>query len=311
VVPDITASLQDLIASISAFSAKQNMPETVQQGHRRILQAAKAQVIDQYRTPLGQVTASLRGEAKLAIEQKLVPLPLAELPFQEVCELASAVRDAYYVPAFARQTREAEHQRLEGERRHTNELESLGALVRADRRKKRFMQQTKQQAHARCKAKAIKGWDQVALLNDVGASLEEFLTGSESILDGYAIIEKVLDARFVEAEATLATARLKAAEQWDEEVAAALVLGAVLGLVVLSLNYPAQTLAIFEWIEQIFGDMSAANASAPNPEAPSTVSPTPSAEARLRSGRRQKDPVSPSNLEPLWGNSAGGAPGHA
>lgn len=311
VAPDLTASLQDLMASISEFSTKQNVPETVQQQHRRILQAAKAQVIDHYRTPLGHVTASLRGDAKLAIEQKLAPLPLAELPFEEVCEVASAARDACYVPAFTRQTREAERQRVKGERRHTKEVETLGAWFRADRRKKRFMRQANQQAHARCESKAIRGWDQVALLSDVGTSLEEFLTGSESILDAYAIIQKVLDARFVEAEAILDAARVKAAEQWREEVAATLVLGAVVGLVVLSLKYPAQTLAIFEWIEQTFGDMPGADADAPNPEAPRTAPPTASAEARPRSRRRRKDPVSPSSPEALWGNSVGGAPGHA
>jgi len=311
VAPDFTAPLEDLMASISEFSTKQNVPETVQQQHRRILQAAKAQVIDHYRTPLGHVTGSLRGDAKLAIEQKLAPLALAELPFEEVCELASAARDACYVPAFTRQTREAERQRVEGERRHTKEVEILGALLRADRRKKRFMRQANQQAYARCESKAIRGWDQVALLSDVGTSLEEFLTGSESILDAYAIIEKVLDARFVEAEATLEAVRVKAAEQWREEVEATLVLGAVVGLVVLSLKYPAQTLAIFNWIERIFAYTPGAEAAAPTPKAAETTPPSASPKVRSHSTRRRKYPDTPSSPESPWGNSVGGEPAHA
>ena len=98
VAPDLTASLQDLMASISEFSTKQNVPETVQQQHRRILQAAKAQVIDHYQPRLGHVTASMRGEAKVAIEQKLASLPLAEIPFEEVCEFAAAIRDRLLRP---------------------------------------------------------------------------------------------------------------------------------------------------------------------------------------------------------------------
>jgi len=48
------------------------------------------------------------------------------------------------------------------------------------------MQQANQQAQARCEFKAMRGWDELAIVSDVGRSLEEFLTGSESILDAYS-----------------------------------------------------------------------------------------------------------------------------
>ena len=309
--PDLRSPLVELTQSMREFSLKQEQPQTLQQKRRHILQAVKAHVIDQYRTPLGQITPAMRGAGKMAIERELAPLPLAEIPFAEVFEFGVAIRDSCYAPEFTRHARQAERQRVEAETRQKKELEALGDLLRADRQKKRFMRLANQQAHARCESKAIRGWDHLVILSDVKASLEEFLTGSESVLEAYAITQKVLEARFIEAEATLGAARAKADAQWREEVTVGLVLGAVIGLVVLSLKYPAQTIALFEWIERTFGYTPGANAGTPNPEAPNTVPPATSAEARPRSRRQRKDPVSPSNPEPLWGNSAGGAPGHA
>lgn len=85
--PDLTAPLQELIKAFSELSSKQNMPPTPQQQHRVILQAAKVEVIDHYRTSLGTITASLRGAAKLAIEQQLTPLPLVDLPLRKFARL--------------------------------------------------------------------------------------------------------------------------------------------------------------------------------------------------------------------------------
>ena len=130
-------------------------------------------------------------------------------------------------------------------------------------------------------------------------------------MEAQAIVQSVLDARITEAQAALAAAQAKANEKWREEMTALLVFGAVVSLVVLSLKYPEQTLAIFEWVERTFGYSPGAEAGTPNPEAPKTDPAVASEEARPRSRRRRKDPVSPSNPEPLWGNSAGGAPGHA
>ena len=309
--PDFTAPLRDLVKSMCEATTKPDVPQTPQQQRRTILQAAKERVIDRYRAPSGQVTDSLRGSAKLAIERKLASLPLEELPFEEVCELAAAIRDGLYTTAFKRQAREAELQRVERENRHQDELEALGALLRADRRKKIFLQQANQQAHARCESKGIRGWDHLAVLSDVGRSLEEFLTGSESVLDAYTVMQKVVDTRLLEAEATLDTARAKADEQWRDEVAAVLVLGAVAGLVVLSLNYPAQTVAIFEWVERTFGYTPGAEAAAPTPESSAQTPPTASTESRPPSKRRRKYPDAPSSPESPWANSVGGEPAHA
>ncbi len=71
------------------------------------------------------------------------------------------------------------------------------------------------------------------------------------------------------------------------------------------------SLAIFEWIERTFGHTPGAHAGAPNPETMKTAPSAANTEARPHSKRRRKDPVSPSNPEPLWGSSAAGAPGHA
>ena len=309
--PDLTAPLHDLMKSISELSSKQAMPQTPQQQHRAILQAVKVQVIDHNQTSLGHVTAALRGDGKMAIERELATLPLDELGFDEACEFATAIRDRLYAVAFRSQARETDRQRVEAESRQQKERDALAALIRADRRKKIFLQQASQQAHAFCLEKKITRWAHLSVLADVESRLNAFLSGDELIMEAQAIVRSVLDARFAEAEATLAAAREKANEQWREEIEAVLVLGALVGLVVLSLHYPAQTVAIFNWIKRIFGYAPGAEACAPNPEASKTTPPAASTELRPPSKRRRKDPVSPSSPELLWGNPVGGEPGHA
>jgi hypothetical protein len=313
VTPDLTAPLRDFIKSISEFSTKQDAPQTPHQQRRSILQAAKAQVIDHhYGTPLGHVTASLRGDAKLAIEEKSATLPLEELPFEEVCEFVVAIHDPLYASAFKRQALEANRQRVEEATRQKNEREALGALIRADRRKKVLIQQASHQAHAYCQEKKITGWAHASVLSDVESRLEVFLKGDEPILEAQAIARSVLDGRFAEAEATLAAARAKADAQWHEDVEAVLVLGAVVGLVAFGLHYyPAQMVAIFEWIERTFGLAPGAETSAPNPGSSEKETTPPAAGARPRSRRWRKYPVAPPSPESPWGNPVGGAPGHA
>ena len=170
-------------------------------------------------------------------------------------------------------------------------METLGAILRADRRKKIFIQQANNQADAFCREKAIIGLAHVSMLADVKSRLEAFLIEDEPIIEAQAIVRSVLEARFAEAEATLAAARAKADEQWREEVMAVLVLGTVVGLVVLALNYPAQTVAILTWIERTFRLTSGPEAESLNPEAPEMPPAAASAEAPSRSTRRRKDPV--------------------
>lgn len=309
--PDLAAPLRDFMKSLSELSTKRDAPQTPQQQRREIIQAAKTQVIDHYWTPLGQVTDSMRGVAKMEIERKLATLPLEELRFEEVCEFAAAIRDGCYSPAFTRQAREAKRQRLEREKHQKDELEALGALRRADRRKKILIQQASHQAQASCDEKAITGWAQLSVLGDIESRLGAFLTGDEPIIGAQAIVCSVLAARFAEAEATLAAARAKAAEQWREEVAAVLVLVGLLAAPLLALRYPAQALAILSWIEKTFGIAPGAEAGAPTPDASETTPPAASAEPRPSSKRRRKDPVVTSSPESPWGNSVGGEPAHA
>lgn len=291
--PVLSAPNLDVVKPIHERSSKQEAPPTPQQQRRTILQAVKMRVIDRYVTPLGQVTTSMRGHAKLMIEQTLARLPLEEIGFEEACEIAAAIRDRLYASAFTRQAREAERQRADTAVHKKKELEMVGALLRADRRKKMFRQQASQHAHAFCQEKKIMGWAHVSVLSDVESRLEVCLTGDEPILEGQAIVRSVLEGRFAEAEATLAASRAKADEQWREEVAAALVLGTLVGLVGLSFRYPEQTVAFLNWLERTFGFAPGAEAGAPNPEASETTSATASAETRPRSTRRRKYPVGP------------------
>jgi hypothetical protein len=292
-VRDLSTPKLDVVKPIPERSSKQDGAPTLQHQRRTILHAVKMRVIDRNVTSLGQVTTSMRGHAKLMIEQTLARLPLEEVGFEEACEIAAAIRDRLYASAFTSQAREAERQRVDTAMHKKKELETVGALLRADRRKTMFRQQASQHAHAFCQEKKIMGWAYVSVLSDVESRLQVCLTGDEPILEGQAIVRSVLEGRFAEAEATLAATRAKADEQWREEVAVALVLGTVAGLIGLSLRYPEQTVAFFNWLERTCGFAPGAEAGAQNPEASETTSPTASAETSPRSTRRRKYPVEP------------------
>jgi hypothetical protein len=293
VAQNLSAPSLDMVKPIQGQSSKQEPPPTTQQQRRTILQAVKKQVIDWYVTSLGQVTSSMRGHAKLMIEQTLARLPLEEIGFEEVFELAASIRDRCYASAFTKQEREAERQRGETAAHKKKEMETFGALLRADRRKTMFHQQASQHAHAFCQAKKITGWENVSVLADVKSRLEVCLTGDEPIFEAQAIVRSVLEDRFSEAEATLAAAQATADEHWRREMEAALVLATGAGLVGLSLWYPEHTVAFFNWLERTFGFVPGAEADTPNPEASETTSATASAETHLRSTPQRKDPVMP------------------
>lgn len=291
--PDLSAPKLDVVKPIPERSLKQDESSTPLQQRRTILQAVKKRVIDWYVTSLGQVTSSMRGHAKLMIEQILARLPLEEIGFEEASEIAAAIRDRLYASAFTKQEQAGERQRVETAAHKKKEVETLGALLRADRRKTMFRQQASQHAHALCQEKKITGWAHVSVLADVESRLEVFLTGDEPVLEAQAIVRSVLKGRFAEAEATLAAAKTTADEQWHREVEAAFVLATVAGLVGLSFQYPEQTVVFFNWLERSFGFSPRAEAGAPNPEASETTSASASAETRPRSTRRQKYPVTP------------------
>ncbi len=221
----------------------------------------------------------MRGHAKLLIEQTLARLPLEEIGVEEACEVSAAIRDRLYASAFTRQAREAERQRIDTAAHKKKELETVGALFRADRRKKMLRHQASQRAEAFCQEKKITGWTYVSILSDVESRLEVFLSGEEPILEAQAIVRSVLEDRFAEAEATLTAAQATAAAQWRREMEAALVLATVAGLVGLSLRYPEQMVAFFNWVERIYDFAPGAEAGAPDPEASETTSSTASAVA--------------------------------
>ena len=127
--------------------------------------------------------------------------------------------------------------------------------------------------------------DYLSVLADVESRLEVFLTGNEPILEAQEIVRSVLEARYAEADATLAAARARATERWYEEVAAVLVLGTFLALPLVAQWYPTQTGTIFNWIEQTFGDRPGAEAATPTPEPCGDRPRQPRARRRAPTGR--------------------------
>ena len=251
--PDLAVPWGELKESMDEFSRKLNEPPSTQQRRRAILQATKAQVIDSYRTSVGQVTMAMRGAAKIAIERELATSPLEELPLEEVLELSTAIRDRIYAPEFRTQEQEAEQHRVEQKAQQRKELEALGTLIRAARRKNLFISQATSQALRYCEEKGVVGLECLTSLGDIKSRLTEFLTGDEAIPEAQVIVQGVLDAKFAELDAMLAAARAKADEKWREKVAGLFLLGGVLVLPILAAAYPTQTAQVFAWLERIFG----------------------------------------------------------
>ena len=306
--PDCAAPLRAFEEAMHELTTKRNASQTPQQLRRSVLQAVKAQVVDRYQSSSGIVTASMRGASKMAIEQQLASLPLEELPFDEACELAAAIRDPLYAPTFKREAHEAKQQQAEQESRRHKQIEETAAGQRAAGRKATLIEQAIGQARARCEAKQIVGRNRLSVLVDIESQLTEFLTGNESDPDANAIIQAVIDAHFLEAEAIQEAAQTKAEERWYEELAGVLVLGVFLAAPLLARWYPTQALVILNWIERTFCLNRATEASAPNPEASETTPPTANMESRPPSRRRRKYPIAPPSP---WANSEGGEPGHA
>lgn len=297
---DCAAPLRNFQQAILEFSVKQEAPKTQPQLRRSILQAVKSQVVDRYRSSSGTVTSEMRGNAKMSIERRLASVPIDELPFDEVCELAAAIRDRLYALSFTSELQKAEQKQAEKELRDQKQSEEMAAVRRAARRKAILVEQAIAQAAARCEANKIVGRNRLPVLVTIETQLAELLTGHEPISEAYAIVQTVIDARFVQAEATQEAAKAKANDKWYEDVAGLLVLGIFLAATLLAPRYPVQALVILNWIEQTFGLNRTTQADAPKQEQSETASPTPNMESRPRSRRRRKESLSP------WTNSVRG-----
>lgn len=301
--PDLSSQLHELKKAMSEAASKLAEPLSPQQRRRKLLQAAKDRVINQYGTPLGTVTPAMRGAAKAAIERELSTFPLEELPFEEIIELAAEIRDRLYVPAFRKQAREREGRQAEQRAQDRKEIEDLGALIRASRRKRLLIQQASHQAQAYCDERRIVGWAHLSVVGDIESRLEEFLTGNESITEAEAIIQSVLDTRFAEADAKLAAARAKEDEKWRDDMLGLLILGGLMTLPMLASKYPDQVLPILSWIEQILGRKPASEGGSAAKKSPETEASSAASCASPRRRRRRTHPVAPSSPEsPQWGH---------
>lgn len=188
------APLREFEKAMHEFTTKQEAPQTPQQLRRSTLQAVKARVIDQHQSSSGMVSSTMRGDAKMAMEQQLALLPLEELPYHEACELGAAIRDRLYAPVFKKETKEAEQQQAEQESRRRKHTEETEAGHRAAGRIATPIDQAIGQAQERCEAKQIVGRNRFGVLVDIESQLTRFLSGDESIPDAHAIIQTVIDA---------------------------------------------------------------------------------------------------------------------
>ena len=157
--------------------------------------------------------------------------------------LATAIRDRVYVAPFRAQEDEKERQRAKDETRHRQQVQELGALLQAARRKRLFIQQATHHAQAYWEEKQIMKWAHLSIVGDIESRLDEFLTGEEPIMEAQTIVQSVLEARFAEAEAQLGAARTKQDAKWRDEMLALLLLGTLASLVVLASKYPHHALA--------------------------------------------------------------------
>ena len=277
--PNLSAPLVDPMKLLAESMAKLNEPPSAQQQRRKVLQSAKGHVIGHYYTASGIVTPAMRGAAKLGIERELATLPLEALPFEEVLELAIAIRDRGYARAFREQAQEAARLRVEQDAQRRKDVDALGALLRASRRKRLLIQQASHQTLAYCEEKQISGMAQLSLVGDIESRLDEFLTGDESVPEAQVIMQWVLEARFAEADARLAAARAKQEQKWWDDAAGLVVIGGLVVVPVLAAMYPTQTAQLCAWLERTFG-WNAAAAAGPTPHAtPESAASSASASA--------------------------------
>jgi hypothetical protein len=105
--------------------------------------------------------------------------------------------------------------------------------------------------------------------------------------------------------------RAQEEQKWRDEVTALVVLGALAGLVVLALKYPAQALQVLNCIERTFGLTADTDADSHNRDASKTTESAPGGDAPPYGNRRRKDTVSQPSTEPLSRDAVVPECGHA
>lgn len=309
--PDESSPMRDFIKVMSDAAAKPDQPLSAEQRRRQCLQEIKRQVVDQSGPPHVTVTITMRGAAKATIERELRGMALEELPPEERYEIGAAIRDRVFAPAFKRQAEEAERRDAKKEAQRRADLETFGNLRRADRRKQILIQQASHQAQAYCEKHEITGWAQLSVVGDIEARLGDLLSGDEAITEAKGIVQCVLEARFQEAEATLAAAKAKEDAKWHEDMIGLLVFAGLLAIPLVVQQYPLQAMAFCQWLERTFGLKPAAEPEVQTRAESEPPASATSAEARPSIRRRPKAPASPLCPEPPWGNPFASPPGCA
>jgi hypothetical protein len=267
--------------------------ETPQQKRRRLLQAAKSQVVDHYRSFTGTVTAEMRAAAKLTIERELRNEPLEELPSPEVSELAGGVRDRIYTAFLRRQEQDARRTKEVEERKRITQGEDERMQRDAERtqqerrkRKAAILDEARRRAVRLLKTRSRKPLEPLQAMEDVCTQLDEALTGAEPLSEAYAAIEALLQARVAEWDASDAAREAKRQEEWWELATGVVVL---IVLVVLCVKAPE----ILNWLLKIFSPEPTPNSGAtgkPTGEAPCPPSGEPTPVRPVRRIRRPPPP---------------------
>lgn len=190
--------------------------ETSQQRRRRLLQAAKSKAIDRSWGFTGTVTAEMRAAARLAIERELRSEPLEEFTPQEVNELAEGIRDRGYFSFWRRQKKEAQRTQEAEERNRANQRDDDRKYNERTKKKAAFLNEAQRRVITVLKTHALSPRQRLQVMKEVITQLDDTLTGTESLSEGYASIDVVLQARIAEWDACEAAREARQQEEWWE-----------------------------------------------------------------------------------------------
>jgi hypothetical protein len=287
--PDPFAPIRQLLEQMGVPTSPRP-DETPQECRRRLLQAAKSQVIDRHWSFNGmRVTAQMRAEARLAIERKLRDEPLEEFAVQEIMELAEGIRDGIYTSFLQQQEQDAQRARQLEEQKRRDENHEVRQERDRSKKKAAFMEEAARRLRAWFKTRSLSPLERLGVWEDLQIQLEEVLTGAESPPDAYATIEVLLQARVAEWNAQEEAMEAKRHEEWLD------IAIVILGLVTFGFLY-YKAPAVLLWILQVLSPGPTDN-SRDATQPPGDTEPSPPHEPRAR--RRVKRPGHPIAHPPL------------
>jgi hypothetical protein len=270
-------------------STAEEVQETPPQKRRRLLQAAKGRAIDNHWSFIVTVTAEMRAAAKLTIDRELRNEPLEELPPQEVDELVGGLRDRVYSAFRRRQEKESQRSHETEERKRAAQRDDERTHTACKKKKAALLKEAQRRIVTLVKTRSLSPLERLQVIEEVLTQLDETLSGAESLPEGYAFIDAVLQTRIADWEADDAAQAAKKQEDWIE-------IGAVVLIIIAGVFIYTKAPGILAWLLNWFSPKpadSAGDPDKPTEPAPSPPSGQTTPVRRIKRIRRRPQPLPP------------------